>query len=74
MAASRKARANLFGVAIIFVRKSVVSITPLNRTTFGAIAVEQLLIAVTAQEKVELPNQVPHILHPVFMPCPPNGL
>ena len=43
------------------------------RKAFGAIAVEQLLIAMTAQEKVELPNQVPNIMQPGIHPLPAKG-
>jgi hypothetical protein len=40
---------------------------------FSAIAVEQLLIATTVQEKIELPNQVPDIVQSSIHPLPAKG-
>ena len=49
----------------------MVSMTLLDHwTAFGAIAVEQLLIAVTVQDKVELPDQIPNVVQSGIHPLP----
>jgi len=40
------------------------------RKTFSAIAVEQLLIAVTMQKRVDLPDQIPNVMQASIHPLP----
>jgi hypothetical protein len=42
-------------------------------TAFGAVALEQPLIATTAQDKIELPDQIPRVMPPGIHPLPPKG-
>jgi len=42
-------------------------------SAFGAVALKQLLIAMTAQHKLELPNQIPDIMQPGIHPLPTKG-
>jgi len=41
--------------------------------TLGAIAVEQLLISASAQEKIEFPDEIPSIMEPSIHPLPTKG-
>jgi hypothetical protein len=41
-------------------------------TTFGAIALEQPLIAMTVQRKVELPDQIPNVMQSGIHSLPPK--
>src|SRR5215472_12804138 len=44
-----------------------------DRATFGAIALEQPVVAATVQDQIKLPDQVPHVMQSGIHPLPTEG-